>query len=128
MTYETRFNLTAPVIDYDAASEYLVEDDMTKYLKNDDRVLGRDKVAHIEWELWTEYYGYITVETYGALTPEESRSISEWIRGQCSDGLGEGFEQRDFACYPEDEEDGYSEWIMASFDWEINDYPLRVVD
>lgn len=31
-TYETEFNLSAPVNDINAAQEYLIEDDMTKYL------------------------------------------------------------------------------------------------
>ena len=126
MTYRTKFNLTAPVIDFEAAYDYLIEDNMTDYLHNAE-ISGHDKVIHIAWYLMTEEKGYIEVQTDGELTAEESRAISDWIRGQNSDGLGEGFEQQDFACYSlDDDEDGYDEYVMASFDWETNDYELTL--
>ena len=55
---------------------------------------------------------------------------------QNSDGLGEGFEQQSFASYEiEDDyncgydEDEYiePEYVMASFDWETNDYEFTLV-
>lgn len=128
--YSAKFNLTEPVSDTLAAYKYLISDDMTKYLLADG--LGYNKVTNIRWELVSATHGYILVDTEGELTEEESASISEWISGQCSDGLGEGFEQQDFAHYPCDctywTEDFWDEnWATASFDWETNEYKLKKI-
>jgi hypothetical protein len=129
--YRAEFRLMAEVKDFDAAYRYLTIDDMTGYLHDDDRVLGRDKVISIEWILDDVSSGYIEVVASEELSEEEKKSISGWIKGQNSDGLGEGFEQQDWACYTEEEydEDGfyYDDYIMASFDWETNDYELKEV-
>lgn len=133
MIYRTNFTLLACVQNFKAAHKYLTEDDMTKYLLNDDR--GCDKVVYVRWELVDECSGYIEVVTTEPLTEEESANISSWISGQCSDGLGEGFEQQDWACYiDEDNEDEYwddedycDNYVMASFDWQTNDYKLQEV-
>ena len=37
----------------------------------------------------------VTVQTAGPLTEEEEQDLKEWISGQNSDGIGEGFEQRE---------------------------------
>lgn len=137
IVYSTDFYLTNPVIDFDAAEEYLLEDDMTEYLKSDLSISAstRDKVKFIEWQLDTESKGHVIVETNSKLSESESKEISKWISGQNSDGIGEGFEQQDFAIYYEDEygditldmydEDGKENIeIIASFDWETNDYEL----
>lgn len=42
-----------------------------------------------------ELYGCITVDTAGALTPEQEQDLKDWICGQNSDGIGEGFEQQE---------------------------------
>lgn len=132
--YRTNFNLTYPVNDFDAAYSYLTEDDMTEYLLDDDR--GCSKVESIRWELVDEQSGYIEVITNELLTDDEKKNISDWIRGQNSDGLGEGFEQQRFAEYQEEEdwydedEDEYyeGEWVSASFDWSTNPYRLTLID
>ena len=136
MNYITRFNLLAPVCDYDAAEAYLTEDDMTRYLKWDleqhplgyyEKVscepISPDDMEDIEWCLETHNSGVIRLKTNKKLAKEQLLIISEWVKGQCSDGLGEGFEQQDFACYLDGElNDDEEYYIMASFDWDLNDY------
>lgn len=133
--YRADFELTNQVRDYDAAYKYLTEDDMTKYLKDDKR--GSSKVKSVRWELLDAISGYIEVQTTEKLTDAESANISDWIGGQNSDGLGEGFEQQGFANYrlddnqDDEDEDEYGfedEWIMASFDWRTNDYDLKFIE
>ena len=134
--YKTNFTLTGYVNDYDAAADYLTCDDMTQYVKYASGSSKlEDVVTKIEWILVDEGRGYIEVETNRALTPQESQDLSDWIRGQNSDGLGEGFEQQDFAtercecdeCYEYGEwgEDAYGDHDgMVSFDWHSNNYEL----
>lgn len=132
MTYRTDFKLTNRVNDYGAACRYLTEDNMVDYLHDDPDVHGAEKVTGVIWVLEDEQKGFIKVFTNDELTAEESAEISEWIRGQCSDGLGEGFEQQDFANYRDEDQWSYNEydeeWVMASFDWETNSYILRLVE
>lgn len=96
--YETTFRLEYPVNDEEAASEYLLEDDMITYLWSDDRYnITKDMVTKVEWLLEDDQSGIIRVYAKRELTDEELDQISKWISGQNSDGLGEGFEQQDFA-------------------------------
>ena len=133
--YRTYFKLTACVNDLSAAQEYLTEDDMTVYLKDDSRISEkvRNAVEKIEWILKEEDSGFIELTTNEALSATELKEVSEFVSGQNSDGLGEGFEQQDFACYEDEGLEGYedSDWdnesIMASFDWESNDYIFEFV-
>ena len=143
--YRTPFHLTGEVCDLDAAQEYLTEDDMTSYLVDDladESQYGyfkpslahlKDKVKHIEWHLTSENEGYIELITSEEIPQSELDQISEWVSGQCSDGLGEGFEQQEFACWTEEDYDDprwdeyYHEWtnettVMCSFDWKTNKY------
>ncbi len=143
-TYGTSFTLTNPVNDYNAALDYLQADDMTQYLIDDLDYLGlshlEGKIKEIRWVLEDEQSGYIVLYTTEPLAEEDLDKISEWISGQCSDGLGEGFEQQDFASgedfeeYEYEDEDGETQTdyeevnTMASFDWETNDYKLKLYD
>ena len=128
--YRTEFHLTNPVKNFKEAMLYLIRDDMTKYLLCDDR--GCNKVENVRWQLTEDDEGYIEVIASESLSDEESANISSWIRGQCSDGLGEGFEQQDFACYCDGDYDPYYDdydecAVIASFDWESNMYALEEV-
>lgn len=128
-TYRAAGSLTEPVSDIRAANEYLKRDDMTEYVKYSD-LPHPEVVHHIEWSLVTEGHWEVTVITDRALTDEESEKLSEWISGQNSDGLGEGFEQQAFAEHGSDNEysDDYDEeWSMSSFDWEVNDCKLTLI-
>lgn len=121
-TYCTDFTLTNPVNDFEAAQAYLTDDDMTKYWK---RKHEQSKVIKIQWDLTDEQTGHIVVITNDELTSNEANELSNWIRGQNSDGLGEGFEQQDFAWISYDDEEDEGE--MASFDWDTNDYKLVLI-
>ena len=135
MKYRTYFKLTACVNDLNAAQEYLKAEDMTIYLKEDSRLKSVSQfVEKIEWILKDESSGYIDLTTNKELTAEQLAIISDWVSGQNSDGLGEGFEQQNFACYEDEGLIGYegSKWdnetIIASFDWETNQYIFGAVN
>lgn len=107
------------------AEAYLSEDDMTQYV--DDPL--RSKLERVEWQLEDADGGVIVVEANQELTQDELSELSEWIGGQCSDGLGEGFEQQRFAEFWEYVDDaGEEDCIgMISFDWKSNKYKLSAV-
>lgn len=138
--YRTYFKLTNDVIDFEEARRYLIEDDMTVYLKDDNRRCSPStgkKIVKIEWILKEVDSGHIDLTTTEELTQAELDNISDWVRGQNSDGLGEGFEQQDFAFYSDEEYEDYDDenydydyddyTIMASFDWKTNDYKFELV-
>lgn len=123
--YRTLFALTAPVTDILDANAYLHEEDMTVYLKDDNSISEdvRNAVEKIEWTLKDESSGYIELKTIRELSDIELKSISEFVSGQTSDGIGEGFESQSFAQYEDEGLNGYegSDWddeiITASFEW-----------
>lgn len=137
--YKTNFNLEWPVNDFDAAQNYLQEDNMTEYLLDslhDDGKFSEDEIAkikHIEWNLRDEQSGYILLTATEVLSNVMLDAISDWVSGQNSDGLGEGFEQQPFAEYIEENDYGYEDdeyyqednYHMASFDWQNNDYKFK---
>lgn len=138
--YKTNFNLECPVLDIQEANDYLQEDDMTKYLLDslrDDKVIPEEikKVEDIYWTMTSNDTGSIVLTANDKLLPATLDKISEWVSGQCSDGLGEGFEQQPFANYEDKDGDYYDgseeevepEWCMASFDWKTNKYKFTQV-
>ena len=121
-TYRATGKLTIPVSDLNAAREYL-DEPMVDYI--DQALVG---VVHtIKWDLADEDTWTVEAVTNRHLTVEESTALSEWISGQNSDGLGEGFEQQVFAGHwsEDDDEDDASD-CMSSFDWQTNDYHLVI--
>lgn len=133
--YYTDFVLDYPVNDFEAARDYLVAEDMTKYLigsldyRKGMETLSEDDIVSIEWRLLDESRGKIILITTRKLTDTESKVISEWISGQNSDGLGEGFEQQDFATTELEEDyydDEYEDPMYSSFDWQTNNYKLHL--
>lgn len=126
--YETKFRLTNPVNDIEAARLYLAEDDMTEYLWDYSSVNpdALKAIKKIEWILETEDSGKIILTSEKELDEKSLNEVSDWVRGQNSDGLGEGFEQQRFATeeiYDEYGDIDYdAEPIMSSFDWETNYY------
>lgn len=143
-TYRTYFYLEFPVIDFNAAYDYLTEDDMVVYLRGDDRIpeRARNAISSVDWILKDEESGYIEVESEIELTQKELDAVSDWISGQNSDGIGEGFDQQSFAEYYADvttgeaysigqawslEDDSNLELVVAEFDWKSNPYKLELV-
>ena len=134
VTYVTNFKLAidVPVAD---ANDYLQEDNMVDYLKNDidKTTIKPNELVSLTWKVNGVRYsdhGTITLVTTRDFTEKELDFVSEWVRGQNSDGLGEGFEQtfeveNSYNTYDynaDDDGDGYCDSEMASFDWKTNKY------
>lgn len=141
--YRTEFRLEAPVNDINAARKFLEDNSelLLKLLRDDIGAkfleAADSKFVSITWNLVDEDSGYIEVVTTEELWDQALDAISQWIRGHCADGVGETFEQMDFANYntlgdswmfdDEEEEMEYeASWVMASFDWRTNKYKLRL--
>ena len=108
--------------------------DMAKII--DDHAELSGALEHITWDLDHDgHHWSVTAFTTRPLADDELKRLSDAVSGQNSDGLGEGFEQQDWAwesgddcgecdacrnawgdsCY-DAEQDGR----MISFDWETN--------
>ena len=136
--YQTDFYLMAEVNDYEDAKAYLEEENMLYFFYDS---TFDSKLDSIYWKLDNEYSGRVIVTANQELNDLELKKLSDFILAQNADGLGEGFEQQDFANYDaaliddygnENSElawaDDYEEdWVMASFDWKHNEYPLTLV-
>jgi hypothetical protein len=116
--------LTGTVNNVAAAKAYLTEDDMTKYMDPD----LAPSVVDIRWDLKDDGHTYevIAISTR-ELEGWENDQLAMWVSGQNSDGLGEGFEQQEFAwnetgewIEEEDGGEGFTEGDMVSFDWKTN--------
>lgn len=114
--YAVYGRFTAKIRDRKAAKAYLRKQDMRAYL--DDTL--REKITDISWTITSRSRYEVEIEANQVLTSEDKRELSDWIHGQHSDGMGEGFEQQDF---------GYDlggggilddEDHSVSFDWETN--------
>lgn len=136
--YQTTGTLTDYILpeNVKAAQEYLTEDDMTQYLGDNRYPTLKDAVDHIEWRLDDDGYKYsVTAKTNRRLGVAELEHLADWVSGQNSDGLGEGFEQQDFAWAEEDCEDCVdSSWgcecgngHMISFDWKKNESRFTLI-
>ncbi len=69
--------------------------DMAQYFNRSESV--NEKLASAVWsvdEVGGNLYGRVNVRLKEPLTEGETEILKEWISGQNSDGLGEGFEQR----------------------------------
>ena len=81
----------------DALNRYTANDenDMATYYNKDDGV--SEKLTSAVWSVEMRsdrLFGRIDCSLKEALTAEETESLRDWLMGQCSDGLGEGFEQQ----------------------------------
>lgn len=81
----------------DALKEYIADDenDMAAYYNEDDGV--SEKLTSAVWSVelrGDRLFGRIDCSLKEALTAEETEALRDWLTGQCSDGLGEGFEQQ----------------------------------
>ena len=106
-----------------ALEEYTANDenDMAAYYHGDDGV--KDKLTSAVWSAELHggrLFGRIDCSLKEPLTAEETEHLREWITGQCSDGLGEGFEQQ-----PIDTMDGE---LFVSFWNSGEDYTMMTED
>ena len=81
----------------DALKEYTANDenDMATYYNKDDGL--SEKLTSAVWSVelhGDKLFGRIDCSLKEALTAEETEALRDWIIGQCSDGLCEGFEQQ----------------------------------
>ena len=80
------------MLEYNASDEV----NMAEYFHGNNGV--SEKLRSAEWDFERrngELYGCITVLTAGPITEDEEQDLKDWISGQNSDGLGEGFEQQE---------------------------------
>ena len=80
------------MLEYNASDEV----NMAEYFHGNNGV--SEKLRSADWDFERrngELYGCITVLTAGPLTEDEEQDLKDWISGQNSDGLGEGFEQQE---------------------------------
>lgn len=101
-------------------TDYTEDDefDMIKYF--DDYYSAKEKITSAKWgfeELNGTLYGVVTAKMDVPLTDHEEEEFKEWIIGQNSDGLGEGFEQKEIKV-----NNGY---ICVSFWNDGDDYFVR---
>ena len=81
----------------DALNRYTANDenDMATYYNKDDGV--SEKLTSAVWSVEMRsdrLFGRIDCSLKEALTAEETEALRDWLTGQCSDGLCEGFEQQ----------------------------------
>ena len=81
----------------DALNRYTANDenDMATYYNKDDGV--SEKLTSAVWSVelhGDKLFGRIDCSLKEALTAEETEALRDWLTGQCSDALGEGFEQQ----------------------------------
>lgn len=116
--YETdayMINNNADAIEEAIAKEQATEINMAEYVG--DHAGIKDKLVFAEWgveEHRGTLYGKIDCYLTEALTPDETERLRDAISGQNSDGLGEGFEQREI---PIDEGDLYVSYWHSGDDY-----------
>ena len=107
----------------DALKEYTANDenDMATYYNKDDGL--SEKLTSAVWSVelhGDKLFGRIDCSLKEALTAEETEALRDWLTGQCSDGLGERFEQQ-----PIDTMDGE---LFVSFWNSGDDYAMMTED
>ena len=116
--YETdayMINDNADAVEEAIAKEQATEINMAEYVG--DHASIKDKLVFIEWgveEHRGTLYGKIDCYLTEALTPDETERLRDAISGQNSDGLGEGFEQREI---PIDDGDLYVSYWHSGDDY-----------
>lgn len=80
--------------------EYQVDDGegMEQYFDESDNAEVASRLKSMHWEFASfngELFGRVSVELTEPISEEGVKALKDWITGQNSDGLGEGFEQQD---------------------------------
>ena len=92
------------------------DEDMVDYFHEDDSTTAQTKLQSMIWGFESVggcLYGKVDVTLSEELTEEEIEAVKDYICGQNSDGLGEGFEQQEIRI-------SYDEEIYVSF-WHPGD-------
>ena len=93
-TWSIEFELTGNVNDFDLAKEYLLEDTMLNYYSG----IAKKYMRSIDWVLQTPHSGKVFIRGQLSYMSERlAEQLLSFINEQNSDGLGEGFEQQEFA-------------------------------
>lgn len=138
--YYTYFHLQDPVLDsrFLEAQNYLLDitDHLTEILRDDISELS-ESLVYVQWDLEEVDKGCIYLVTTDALSSDELDKVSQWVRDQNADGVGESFEQifeynnmDENPQYYDSEDledpDMYEEcWYMPEFDWKWNNYKFK---
>lgn len=93
--YEAEFRLDGEVEPeyFMDAFHYLSEDNFVDYLHNENL---KEKVFKIIWSLEKPDSGVVKIYTNEELNDNDLTELEDFIFGQKTDGLGEGFEQQVF--------------------------------
>lgn len=94
------------------------DEDMAEYFDEYDSATAKEKLQSMIWGFESVngcLYGKVNVTLSEELTQEEIEAVKDYICGQNSDGLGEGFEQQEIRI-------GYDEEIYVSFWHRGDDY------
>ncbi len=94
------------------------DDDMVDYFDESDSETAKKKLQSMIWGFESVkgcLYGKVTVTLSEELTVEETEAVKDYICGQNSDGLGEGFEQQEVRT--DDGEIYVSFWHRGSGYW-----------
>ena len=79
-------------------ADYLDGDDMSQYFDESDNAEVASVLQSMDWSFVNinyELFGKVTVGLLDDISDEGIKSLKDFITGQNSDGLGEGFEQQD---------------------------------
>lgn len=104
------------------------DDDMIEYFYEGYSRTAKDKLQSMIWGFESVnscLYGKVTVTLSEKLTDEETEAIKNYICGQNSDGLGEGFEQQPIRINDEEVyvgfwHSGYDYWIYDEEEFNRN--------
>lgn len=94
------------------------DDDMSDYFNESDSKTAKAKLQSMIWGFESVsgcLYGKVSVTLSEELTSEEVEAVKDYICGQNSDGLGEGFEQQSIRV--DDEEIYISFWHRGNDYW-----------
>ena len=84
----------------DAFESYLDGDDMSQYFDEDDNAEVAAKLHSMTWsfpEIGYDLFGKVEVVLTDDISDKGVQDLKDFITGQNSDGLGEGFEQQDIS-------------------------------
>lgn len=99
-------------------------EDMAKYFYSRDSKSAAPKILSAVWRFEAVggcLFGRVDFILTEPLTAEETEAVKDWIAGQNSDGLGEGFEQREIQTRDDGE-------IYVSFWHRGDDYRVMTED